>query len=410
MNEIKASIRPRRSAQIAAFFLASAVSLSIAGSPAASASPAANPETAPFAAPLVAAASAASPAALPYPGAPRLTSLVAFARTWAAKAPWYVYGGGHGSTPGPTGGGFDCSGWVRYAYWNAFGVDFGGGSANDVMRSGRFIRTHSPVPGDVVAFNYEGGSYGDHVGIFVGGTAPDGRPAMIHSPHTGDRLKLAGFGYGLIGYYRYVGATAADSGPLVRATSTSITVPASTDKGTIVSVTGRVTSGTAGVSSGAVRLFARKSGGAWATSGEVRVAANGTYRLTYRSPGTAVQLQVKFLGSGSAKPSTSAARTLGVTVRGTSTSISAPAAARNAQIVVVTGRVSGSPEVIGQTVRLYTRPNSNVGWTARLEAKVNGHSNYTLQYRMTGETMQQKVRFMGTAHAKVSYSAVRVTR
>ncbi|KAF9971658.1 hypothetical protein BGZ73_005387 [Actinomortierella ambigua] len=45
----------------------------------------------------------------------------------------YVWGGGHGSTPGKTKGGFDCSGLVRYAIWKGAGIDLGKGGNTDAQ-------------------------------------------------------------------------------------------------------------------------------------------------------------------------------------------------------------------------------------------------------------------------------------
>ncbi|AKU15052.1 C40 family peptidase [Luteipulveratus mongoliensis] len=41
-----------------------------------------------------------------------------------AKRP-YVWGGGHGRAPGASGGGFDCSGLMRWAWYRSTGVDYG---------------------------------------------------------------------------------------------------------------------------------------------------------------------------------------------------------------------------------------------------------------------------------------------
>lgn len=358
-------------------------------------------------APRLTLATAATPAALPYAGAPRLTSMVAFSRVWATKRIPYVWGGGHGSRPGATRGGFDCSGWVRFAYYNAFGVDFGGGTANDMVYSGRFVRTTHPVPGDVVAFNYEGGSHVDHVGLYVGGKAPDGRPAMIDAPHTGANLGLYGFGYGLIGYFHYRGATAADSGPLVRATSTSISVKSTADKNEIVSVTGRVTAGSTGIASGVVRLYGRSSSDlGWSRLAEARPVANGTYNLRYRAQGTPVQLFVRYLGSSTTKLSDSAARGVGVTTKNTATTVTSVSTADYRQSVNITGRATGSFRVPAGTMRLYTRTLGGA-WKTTAQVRPNASGYYTFRYLAPGRPIQYMVRFLGTTYARSSDSPVR---
>lgn len=85
------------------------------------------------------------------------------------------------------------------------------------------MKTTNPNPGDVVAFNYTGGSTVVPIGIYIGGKVPDGRAAMIDSPQTGVRLGLHGFDFGLLGYHHYTGATAADS-IVTRPTITNINV------------------------------------------------------------------------------------------------------------------------------------------------------------------------------------------
>ncbi|KAG0257895.1 hypothetical protein DFQ27_004893 [Actinomortierella ambigua] len=49
----------------------------------------------------------------------------------------YVWGGGHGPTPGKTKGGFDCSGLVRYAIWKGAGFDLGSGNTDSQLNHKR---------------------------------------------------------------------------------------------------------------------------------------------------------------------------------------------------------------------------------------------------------------------------------
>jgi cell wall-associated NlpC family hydrolase len=89
--------------------------------------------------------------------------------------------------------GFDCSGLVQQS-WRHAGVRL----ARVARSQFHTIRTHiSPshlLPGDLVFFNGLG-----HVGMFVG------HDRFIHSPHTGDHVRVARFDR----YYRrsFVGAT-----------------------------------------------------------------------------------------------------------------------------------------------------------------------------------------------------------
>jgi peptidoglycan endopeptidase LytF/peptidoglycan endopeptidase LytE len=83
----------------------------------------------------------------------------------------YRYGG---DSPG---GGFDCSGLVRYVYAH-FGFSLPHSSYAD-FDLGRQVTRGSLRPGDLVFFDGVG-----HVGMYVG----DGR--FIHAPHTGTRVQV----------------------------------------------------------------------------------------------------------------------------------------------------------------------------------------------------------------------------
>ncbi|MTD14006.1 hypothetical protein GIS00_08620 [Nakamurella sp. YIM 132087] len=348
----------------------------------------------------------ARPAALPYDGAPRLTSLVAFAHEWAKKDIPYVYAGGHGPTPGITLGGFDCSGWVRWAYWSAFGVDIGGGTAHSIIHSGQFVKTSTPVPGDVTAFNWSGGTQVNHIGIYVGGTAPDGRPAQIDTPDVGKTVSLRGFGFGLLGYYHYVGATPADSGPLVHPVSLTATAPATADKGQVVPVSGKVTGGT-----GIVRLYTRNVGAtSWTPGTEVRTTSTGGYSMRYVATGTAQRLMVRYLGSAKARAVDSAQLTLGVTVRSTVTTATAPATAIRGQAISITGRSTGTSATAGSLVRMYTRDAGAAGWRSTAETRTDARGRYALRLVATGRPTEVLVRFVGNTAARMSDAPVLTVR
>jgi cell wall-associated NlpC family hydrolase len=96
----------------------------------------------------------------------------------------YVYGG---STPG----GFDCSGFTAYVY-GQMGVSLPHYTVAQYSM-GVPVGRGDLQPGDLVFFDGLG-----HVGIYVGGNA------FIHSPHTGDVVKISS----MTGWYAstYVGA------------------------------------------------------------------------------------------------------------------------------------------------------------------------------------------------------------
>jgi cell wall-associated NlpC family hydrolase len=96
----------------------------------------------------------------------------------------YVYGG---SSPS----GFDCSGFVMYVY-SRVGVSLPR-VVSAQYTAGVAVSRSDLQPGDLVFFNGLG-----HVGIYIGGNQ------FIHSPHTGDVVKISA----MTGYYSsgYVGA------------------------------------------------------------------------------------------------------------------------------------------------------------------------------------------------------------
>ncbi|KAG0227160.1 hypothetical protein BGW42_003131 [Actinomortierella wolfii] len=83
----------------------------------------------------------------------------------------YVWGGGHGKTPGKTNGGFDCSGLVRYAIWKGSGqsIDLGkGGNTDNQLNDPRSkkISCSSLQPGDLIFWGTASDVY--HVALFSG--------------------------------------------------------------------------------------------------------------------------------------------------------------------------------------------------------------------------------------------------
>ncbi|MGI8416026.1 MAG: NlpC/P60 family protein [Nakamurella sp.] len=145
------------------------------------------------------------------PGVPRLTGVVKAAMSGISQHIPYVYGGGHGAAPSVSGGA-DCSGYVRWAYSQGFGVDIGNGSADSMIRmSGKFVRVSTPVPGDVALFGNGGQPPAYHTGIYVG--QQNGGAVLAAEVQTGEPARIQKVWSDLIGYYRYRGVTAADLPP-----------------------------------------------------------------------------------------------------------------------------------------------------------------------------------------------------
>ncbi len=96
---------------------------------------------------------------------------------------------------GTTRRGFDCSGFVSYAYGQA-GIRLPR-TAQEQQRSATRIATADLKPGDMVFF--KSGRRISHVGLYVG----DGR--MVHSPSKGDRVRVDQIHAGYWGK-RYAGA------------------------------------------------------------------------------------------------------------------------------------------------------------------------------------------------------------
>lgn len=111
----------------------------------------------------------------------------------AAAAPQlglpYVWGGGN--FEGPTGGGFDCSGLVLYAAYQAsegrIRLPHYSGSQ---IHAGRGTPWADKQPGDLIFFSYPRASGPHHVAIYVGGDR------ILHAPRTGDVVR-----YGTIGEF-----------------------------------------------------------------------------------------------------------------------------------------------------------------------------------------------------------------
>lgn len=103
----------------------------------------------------------------------------------------YVWGGGHAKQPGPSSGGLDCSGLVRYAYYLAVGEDIINGTSGSqyqtsraVARFGRAEGTAPLLPGDLLFYGTSAPRI-HHVAIYIG----DGW--MVEAPQTGQTVKVS---------------------------------------------------------------------------------------------------------------------------------------------------------------------------------------------------------------------------
>ena len=90
----------------------------------------------------------------------------------------YVRGGHDPST------GFDCSGFVRYVFAHAVGMQLPANSAAQFL-AGLKIKRADMKPGDLVFFHTRGRRRISHVGIYIS----DGR--FIHSPATGKSVEIS---------------------------------------------------------------------------------------------------------------------------------------------------------------------------------------------------------------------------
>ncbi|MCX4673667.1 bifunctional lytic transglycosylase/C40 family peptidase [Streptomyces sp. NBC_01381] len=89
----------------------------------------------------------------------------------------YVWGGG--STSGPTGGGFDCSGLMMYAFYKGAHITLP--RTSQAMRSiGEGVSRSDMKPGDIIVFNKNGWG---HVGLYIG----NGK--MVNAPRTGKNVE-----------------------------------------------------------------------------------------------------------------------------------------------------------------------------------------------------------------------------
>jgi hypothetical protein len=102
----------------------------------------------------------------------------------------YVWGGG--DIHGPSKGGFDCSGLVLFAVYDASGGQiklphFAASQQRDPR--GKRVSRSELQPGDLVFFTAAGETDAHHVGIYVGGGK------MVNAPHTGAVVRVEAIGW-----------------------------------------------------------------------------------------------------------------------------------------------------------------------------------------------------------------------
>jgi cell wall-associated NlpC family hydrolase len=126
------------------------------------------------------------------PGSTLGTRIVAAAKSQIGKP--YVWGGG--DVNGPTSGGFDCSGLVMYALYQASGgkialhehlADHQARQGHAVTGPARGSRINMALLrlGDVIGFADPGSSTFHHIGIYAG----DGK--LVHAPDFGESVKIS---------------------------------------------------------------------------------------------------------------------------------------------------------------------------------------------------------------------------
>jgi hypothetical protein len=102
----------------------------------------------------------------------------------------YVWGGGN--FDGPTGGGFDCSGLVLYAAYQASDGRLRlPHYTGDQIHKGQPVAWADKQPGDLIFFSYPGAGGPHHVAIYVGGDK------ILQAPQTGENVR-----YGSLGEFR----------------------------------------------------------------------------------------------------------------------------------------------------------------------------------------------------------------
>lgn len=105
----------------------------------------------------------------------KVNAVIAYAKSFIGVP--YVYGG-----DSPSDGGFDCSGFTKYVFGN-YGYTLNRISRDQAL-NGTYASRAYLEPGDLIFYSFEGDGVISHVGIYLG------NGLMIHSPKTGDTVKI----------------------------------------------------------------------------------------------------------------------------------------------------------------------------------------------------------------------------
>jgi len=150
-------------------------------------------------------------------GAGNSSGLIGEALKWLGTP--YSWGGGDSNGPSRGIGrgsktiGFDCSGFVRYVF-GKFGVTLPR-TSQAMASSGQEVTKANARKGDLLVITWT--EPNGHVGIYLGGDK------MIHSPHTGDVVKIAPVPWGNVSHIRRViGGGAVGDASVGSSTSTDI--------------------------------------------------------------------------------------------------------------------------------------------------------------------------------------------
>lgn len=347
-----------------------------------SAAPAGRPAVRPLtAAPMLAAATA--------PHTQRLVAVVTAGMQGISQHIPYVYGGGHGATPSVAAGA-DCSGYIRWAYYQGFGIDIGNGSADGIIRtSGNFVRVASPVPGDVALFGNGGRAPAYHAGIYVG--QQNGRAAMAAEVQTGEPARIQYVWGDLMGYYRYRGVTAADLPPagfdgfhLVSAPSASRVNAAVADPSVVagqvsqINVAVRTAAGNA-IGGAAVKVYQKSPGGSFMLGKQLTTNSGGNAAIRIVGDGSGHQFLVRYVGDSA--HATSDAAILTQTGRAPVLASSGLSSRMAANSVVLTKGVT-SPRYASAKVQLQHTTTS--GWVSAGGASIVGKDGHFQMYWRTG--------------------------
>lgn len=343
---------------------------------------------------------------------PKLDKTAAAAKAGTTMSAHYAFGGGHGSRPNTSPSGTDCSGYVRWAYAQGFGIDIGSASGDAMIRtSGKFTRVSTPTPGDVVLFGRGGRAPAYHAGIYIGTNAA-GQPLMAHNNQTGtdahintwvNRYSAGDF----IGYYHL---TAVADPPNARPTSITAKVSSGNVKpGNRFTISGTLSSGGSRLSGKPVQLFQRVNGGKWTLRAHSGTVKGGRYTFRLGADASGHEFYVKYPGSGKpyqASKSGKFRQNVYFSLNGI-TSIPAVVPAKSRVTV------SGSTHSILRGKTVYLQRVTPKGWVNISAGVISSNGTYKFRF-LTGSAGNRGLRLVvpgsSPANRASSHSPYRVVR